>query len=295
MGWERRNGRMYLYRNRRVNGRPVKEYLAAEGPFGDLMEYDLERVRRLERKLRRLARRALTAFRTHVESVARSGAEADAMLKVAVETVLTARGFYRHHRGEWRKRRTTDMRKIVQQLREAIEKLKTSQLGPMINFQPPADDPEAVAVFTKARAGDAAALAELPRLVASRKWADWIGDLGKEATHQLIHRAASGDAVWKAGITAKVNQLRKSLLGEDPTPLDELLVRRIVNAWVTVHALELEQVVRPSGDPRAVSYLDRRLTQAQRRLTDATRALAAVRRTVAPRVAVQAVNAVVNA
>ena len=29
MGWEVRRGNWYLYRNRRVNGRPVKEYVAA--------------------------------------------------------------------------------------------------------------------------------------------------------------------------------------------------------------------------------------------------------------------------
>lgn len=44
MGWElRHGGRWYLYRNRRVNGRPVKEYLAAEGAFGSLMVHDLHR------------------------------------------------------------------------------------------------------------------------------------------------------------------------------------------------------------------------------------------------------------
>ena len=40
MGWEtRHNGRRYLYRNRRVNGKPVKEYLAADDRFGR-GEYD---------------------------------------------------------------------------------------------------------------------------------------------------------------------------------------------------------------------------------------------------------------
>lgn len=35
MGWEiRHNGRMYLYRNLRVDGKPVKEYVTADGPFG---------------------------------------------------------------------------------------------------------------------------------------------------------------------------------------------------------------------------------------------------------------------
>jgi hypothetical protein len=75
-----------------------------------------------------------------------------------------------------------------------------------------------------------------------------------------------------------VNQLRLGLLGPDPTVLDAILVRRVLNAWVAVHGLEVEQAVRPPADPKVAAYLDRRLTQAQRRLTDACRALAAVRR-----------------
>ncbi|VTR95481.1 unnamed protein product [Gemmata massiliana] len=35
MGWEVRHGRRrYLYRNRRVNGKPVKEYIGADDRSG---------------------------------------------------------------------------------------------------------------------------------------------------------------------------------------------------------------------------------------------------------------------
>ena len=41
------------------------------------------------------------------------------------------------------------------------------------------------------------------------------------------------------------------MLGPDPTPLDRLLVRRVVNGWVAVHVLELELAIHPPADPRA--------------------------------------------
>ena len=34
MGWERRHGRWYLYRCYREGGRPVKEYLGCQDPWG---------------------------------------------------------------------------------------------------------------------------------------------------------------------------------------------------------------------------------------------------------------------
>jgi hypothetical protein len=170
------------------------------------------------------------------------------------------------------------MRKLLQDLSDRIDKLKAAGLQPAVRYAAPADDPEAAEAFEQARAGDAAALARLPELIAGRGWVDWVGDLGRQATHQLVHAAAGGDPVWKAGLAEKVKQLRLALLGPDPTVMDEILVRRIVNAWVSVHILEVEQAVRPPADPRLAGYLDRRLTQAQRRQTDACRALAAVRR-----------------
>jgi hypothetical protein len=78
-----------------------------------------------------------------------------------------------------------------------------------------------------------------------------------------------------------------------------LLVRRVVNGWVAVHALELEQSVRPPLDAKSREYLDRALGRAQKRYTEAIRELARVRRLQAPRLLAQlnvaASQTVVNA
>jgi hypothetical protein len=65
-------------------------------------------------------------------------------------------------------------------------------------------DAQAVELFAQARAGDAGAVAQVQAMIRDRKWADWIGDIGKEATHQLIARAVGDDPVWKTGIAEKV-------------------------------------------------------------------------------------------
>ena len=81
--------------------------------------------------------------------------------------------------------------------------------------------------------------------------------------------------------------LRDELLGKNPSVLEELLVRRVVNGWLATHALELELTLRPPGDARDRAHLDAALTRAQKRMTEAVRELARVRRLQAPAILAQ--------
>ena len=67
----------------------------------------------------------------------------------------------------------------------------------------------------------------------------------------------------------------------------ELLVRRVVNGWLAVHALELELTVRAPVDARDRAHLDVALSRAQKRYTEAIRELARVRRLQAPAILAQ--------
>jgi hypothetical protein len=299
MGWEvRHNGRRYLYRNRRVNGKPVKEYLAADDHFGfgEVMADDLARLIRREAKVRALERQVLADFRGRIDGLLAAAAAANGDLKAVAEGILFTVGFHKHHRGDWR------MKRELKQLRARIDQLKAAALAgpvPLVKYDAPADDAAAVEVFAKARAGDPAAREKVRELIVSRDWVVWVGDLARQATCQLIDRAAGGDPVWAAGLNEKADALRKGLLGENPSVLEDLLARRVVNGWVTTHALELESAVRPPLDPKSRDHLDRALSRAQKRYAEAIRELARVRRLQAPRLLNQlnvvANQAVVNA
>jgi len=121
-------------------------------------------------------------------------------------------------------------------------------------------------------------------LIRQRGWVEWVGDLGRQATGHLIGRATGGDVVWQAGVEEQVRAMSAELLGPNPGVLEELLVRRAVNGWVAVHALELEAAVRPPADRRNKAFLDAAIGRAQRRMTQALVELARVRRLQAPRV-----------
>jgi hypothetical protein len=267
---------LYLYRNHRVGGQPLKEYLAPDDPFGfgEEQAYLLGRLLKREARVRELRRQARERLRERIAGLLDSLDATNADLRTAVEGTLAAIGYHRHHRGEWRMRRELkDLATQIGRLEEAVAKRK-----PLVNYTAPVDDAEAVEAFAKARAGDEAAKQAVRKLIVSRNWSNWLGDLGRQATYHLIWRAAAGDPVWVAGITEKAETLRRELLGEKPTVLDELLARRVVNGWIAMHALELELTLRPPSDPSSRRDLDRALTRAQKRLIDATRELARVRR-----------------
>ena len=193
------------------------------------------------------------------------------------------------------------MKRELAGIRALLDSLKTQAAGPkpVVKYDAPTDDAAAVELFAKARVGDAEALDRLHALIQERKWAGWLGDIGRQATRQLVWKVAGGDPVWEAGITQKANALREELLGATPTVLEELLVRRVVNGWLATHALELELTVRPPLDARDRAHLDAALTRAQKRYTEAIRELARVRRLQAPAILAQlnvaASQTVVNA
>ena len=182
MGWElRHGGRWYLYRNRRVNGRPVKQYLAASDRFGfgELMAHELDRLQRRQAKVRKLTSKTRKAYRARIDELLATASAANTDLRRVAEGLLCALGFHKHHRGEWRmKRELAGLKYTIEQLEAAVR----ARAKPAVNYQAPAGDTEAVEIFAKARTGDAKALAQVHVLIRERKWVDWIGNLGRQAT-----------------------------------------------------------------------------------------------------------------
>ncbi len=277
MGWVTTpGGRRYLYRSVRRGGRVVREYLGRDDDFGRLMAAEWH-LKKLDAALARLdadaARDAAWQRMAELERLA-----GDDTLAAVGHGLMVGLGYHRHRRGEWRMRhRRNALNGQIDALVEAARKPR-----PLIDYQAPSDDAEAVAVFAAARAGDADAVARLPALIRDRRWVEWVGDLGRQASHQLVWRVAKTDPVLKAGLQAKLADLWAELAGASPTVLETLLVRRVLNGWLLTHAVEIELAV--AADPKLQDRLDRLLARSQRRMTQAVGELARVRRLQAPAV-----------
>jgi len=96
MAWEARNGSgRYFTRSKRVGGRVVREYIGT-GPAAELAA-EADAARRAQREQEQ---RAWNRTKREIE------ASEDALerFREAVSGLLVNAGFYRHHRGEWRRR-----------------------------------------------------------------------------------------------------------------------------------------------------------------------------------------------
>jgi hypothetical protein len=100
MGLVYRNGRPYLYRSIRRNGRVTSQYLAG-GEDAFLIDA-LERIEREKRDFdlwdKRSERKKLDDLERALDDLAEQAGD-------LARDALSAAGYHQHHRGEWRKRR----------------------------------------------------------------------------------------------------------------------------------------------------------------------------------------------
>jgi hypothetical protein len=144
-------------------------------------------------------------------------------------------------------------------------------------------------LLRKAEKGDITALPAL------RMWMDrtpgyWeeVGDMAKTARETLI-RTLSGDKnlVVQEAHARKCAALTAELAGPQPSPLERLLVERIVLCWLHLHYDETLYVQhREKLTLRQDEFFQQRISKAQARYLSAIRTLAQVRRLGVPAVQV---------
>jgi hypothetical protein len=109
-----------------------------------------------------------------------------------------------------------------------------------------------------------------------------------DSWQQLLAPGTHGDtqkAEWKrAHIDEQLRRRRKALRADGESPLEELLISRILSAWLmTMEADQAYTVfVRRGGTFREGEYHQKRVDRAQRQLLRAIQALATVRRLLTP-------------
>jgi hypothetical protein len=80
----------------------------------------------------------------------------------------------------------------------------------------------------------------------------------------------------------KMDLLREELSGPNPTPLERLLVERVVASWLHLHHLEVAYAQKENMSLELGSYYQRSLSAAQKRYLAALKTLALVRKLAVP-------------
>ena len=135
-------------------------------------------------------------------------------------------------------------------------------------------------LLPKANDGDPKALTALrAALAASPEYARQLGDVGEPARLQVIGRIAGQNTVGAEAVAGRLERLRRELAGPAPTPLEALLVERIVTNHLVLARAEMAAAQNEGTQSiRQADYGQRTVDRAQKRYLAAIKALAAIRR-----------------
>jgi hypothetical protein len=148
---------------------------------------------------------------------------------------------------------------------------------------------QANALLPRVNAGDKKAQGELRQILDGHPeiWLS-MGNLASQAEQSMILVAAGDNAIVKEAIERGLAKLRQDLGSDDASPLERLLVNRVVASWLYLHYAEANyyQTLRGGMNWGNSEHHQRQIDRAQRRYLAAIRTLATVRRLLMPAVQV---------
>jgi hypothetical protein len=152
-------------------------------------------------------------------------------------------------------------------------------------------------LMPRVEAGDNEAKAELRQILDGDPdlWIG-VGDLALQSELSVLRVITGNNDILKEGITRKLDQLRRDLKGPNPTPLETLLITRVVATWLALTSAETRYHNRIEAGISwdETEHWQRLIDRAHKRYLSAIRTLATVRRLVLPTVQVNLSNQAIN-
>ena len=136
----------------------------------------------------------------------------------------------------------------------------------------------------RARGGDEWTLPVLRKMLENPATVDALGgDLARQAELSLIDAAAGDNLSFREALARKLELLRAELAGPSPTPVERLLVERVVACWLQVQDADVRYAQGQKGCTLAQGeYQQRRMDRAHGRYLSALKTLALVRKLAVP-------------
>jgi hypothetical protein len=133
-------------------------------------------------------------------------------------------------------------------------------------------------LVSQARKGDLEVLPQLRSVLEDHPEVWDCGDIAIVAKESWIDLIAGHDLALKELLGRRAEKLRDDLAGPDPTPIERLLVDRIIACWLQVHHADAVVAQSPDMSPRQAEFARRRQDSAHRRYLTAIGALATIRK-----------------
>jgi hypothetical protein len=134
----------------------------------------------------------------------------------------------------------------------------------------------------RAQRGDETTLPVLRELLQKPHMVEACGNLATHFEHTMVRKMSGKDLAFSEGLRKKLDCMRAELAGPTPTPLERLLVERIVACWLHLYHLETAYAGKDSMALDLASYYQRSLSAAHKRYLSAIKTLALVRKLALP-------------
>jgi hypothetical protein len=262
MAWQVRGRCRYYTRTHKVQGRYRREYVGG-GTVGELAAA-ADALRRANRQAALVARRAEHA---RLMEAGRPLIELDRLCSLLASAALAAGGYHKHG-GEWRRAMTPN-----------TQPDKAANPAPEKRL----DDQQVKYIVAAAMRGERAALPDLARVLDERPelWR-MSGDLAAQAQQSWLTLAAGKDLFFQESLRRQAAQLRTDLAGPEASPLEQLLVERVVACWIQVSYSDAAYAQMRGATFAQDAAAQKKQNAAQTRYLQAIKQLAIVRKLLKP-------------
>ena len=137
----------------------------------------------------------------------------------------------------------------------------------------------------RANKGDDEALGELRTLLGTAEWdvlVNRFGDMAEHAEAALLAKVCGDNRVFAECVRRKLETLRLDMSGPSPTPIERLLVERVVACWLHVYQADHQAALNLEKSVGMCEQLARIQDRAQKRYLSAIKTLVVVRRLALP-------------
>jgi hypothetical protein len=108
------------------------------------------------------------------------------------------------------------------------------------------------------------------------------GDLALQAELSFVNAAAGDNLLLKEALPRKLQRLREELAGPNPTPIERLLVERVVACWLQVQDADIRYAQAEDLSLALYEYYQRRMDRCHKRYLPALKTLATVHKLALP-------------
>jgi hypothetical protein len=148
----------------------------------------------------------------------------------------------------------------------------------------PTDPKSLLDLINRAEAGDEKTLPVLREMLKIPGTVEMLGgNLALQAEHSFVNGAAGNNLAFREALLTKLQAMRAELAGSNPTPVEQLLVERVVACWLQVQDADVRYAQRQKEATwREAEFGMERMDRAHRRFLSAVRTLALVRKLALP-------------